>query len=509
MKSEPVLVGIDVGATGIKTAFFRTDGTIVAKAQRPNGPHLQAGGPPGWWIWDADEMWRKVCVCLQECAGGAAGAVPAAVAVTGFGTDGLPIDRSGQPLFPIISWHCSRTVPQRDRLLTQVSAEELFDITGYHPYPINSIHRWMWLREHAPRALDNAYRWLQVQDYIAYRLSRACATDVTIASTTMALDIRRRTWSDRLLALSGMPPDRLCPIRESGTVIGQVTSESAESTGLPKDIVVVTGGHDCELGVLGAGVRDPHTFIDISGTWEIIIAVVDRCAPTLGMYRAGLDYECHALPGQWILQGLMIAGGVIEWVGCQFYRDIPDLEQRYKTMIEEAKGVTPGSGGVAVFPCWVGGMGPYFAYGSLGAITGLSTTSDRRQVARATWEALCFQLRRQLDAIEQETRLAARKFRVVGGGQKNAFWTQMKADITGRTAEVALFDEPTLLGVAIAAGIGAGVYRSVSDALEAVSFPVEEVEPNREMRAMYESLYESRTKQLAEGLAVASRRPGA
>ena len=506
MKGEPALVGIDVGATGIKTAFFRTDGKITAKAQRPNAPRPQPDGEAGWWIWDAEEMWGKVCSCLQECVGSAPEAEPAAVAVTGFGTDGLPIDRGGQPLYPIISWHCGRTLPQRDRLLTQVSAEELFDITGYHPYPINTIHRWMWLREHAPQALDDAHRWLQVQDYIAYRLSQACATDVTIASTTMALDIRRRTWSDRLLGFSGMPPDRLCPIQESGTIIGRITTESAESTGLPKDIPVVTGGHDCELGVLGAGVSDPHTFIDISGTWEIIIAVVDQCAPTPGMYRAGLDYECHALPGQWILQGLMIAGGIIEWVGRQFYRDISDLEQLYQTMIEEAQTVAPGSDGVAVFPCWVGGMGPYFAYGSPGAITGLSTTSDRPQIARATWEALCFQLRRQLDAIEQETGLAAKKFRVVGGGQKNAFWTQMKADITGRTAEVALFDEPTLLGTAIVAGIGAGVYGSVNEALQAISFPIEEVEPNPEMQNMYKPLYENLTKRLPEGLAAAYAR---
>ncbi|MFH1738675.1 MAG: FGGY family carbohydrate kinase, partial [bacterium] len=349
MNGKPLLVGIDIGATGIKTGFFRTNGTLVTKAQRPNGPVPQPGGESSWWIWDAEDMWGKICSCLKECMANAQGGVPAAIAVSGFGTDGLPIDRDGQPLYPIISWHCGRTLPQRNRLLAQVPDEELFDITGYHPYPINSIHRWMWLREHAPQALDKAYRWLQVQDYIAFRLSGACATDVTIASTTMALDIRRRTWSERLLNLSGMPPDQLCPIRESGTVIGEVTTESAEDTGLPKGIPVVTGGHDCELGVLGAGVSDPNTFIDISGTWEILIAVVNECAPTPGMYRAGLDYECHALAGQWILQALMIAGGVIEWIGRQFYRDISDPEDLYKKMVQDAQRVPPGSEGVMVF----------------------------------------------------------------------------------------------------------------------------------------------------------------
>jgi L-fuculokinase len=505
MNEEPLLVGVDIGATGIKAGFFRTDGTIAAKAQRPNGARPQPGGESGWWIWDADEMWSKVCSCLKECMGEIERGRPAAVAVTGFGTDGLPIGRNGKALYPIISWHCSRTVPQRDRLLQQIAAEELFDITGYHPYPINAIHRWMWLREYTPEALDQAYRWLQVQDFIAYRLSRECATDATIASTTMALDIRNRTWSERLLELSGMPPDRLCPIRESGTVIGNVTKECSESTGLPVGIPVVTGGHDCELGVLGAGVSDPYTFIDITGTWEIIAAVVNECNPTPGMYRAGLDYECHALPGQWILQGLMIAGGIIEWLGRQLYRDITDAETLYQAMISDAAKVMPGSEGVSLFPCWVGGMGPYFAYGSLGAVTGLCTTTDRSHIARAAWEALCFQLRRQLDAIEKETGVSARKFRVIGGGQKNSFWNRMKADVTGRTVEVARFEEATILGAAIAAGIGAGIYHSVTEALEAIPFPVEEVDPDPRLRNVYDDLYESRTEHLPEGLAIAAK----
>jgi len=503
MSDKPLLVGIDIGATGIKAGFFQTDGTLVAKAQRPNAPRPQTNGESGWWIWDAEEIWTKVSACLKECMAGANEGSPAAVAVTGFGTDGLPIDRDGHPLYPIISWHCTRTVPERNELLAKVPAEELFDITGYHPYPINTIHRWMWLRKHAPDALDHAYRWLQVQDYVAYRLSRECATDVTIASTTMALDIRKREWSDRLLGLSGMPPDCLPPIKESGTVIGEVTAQASQSTGLPKGIPVVTGGHDCELGALGAGVRDPETFIDLTGTWEIIIAIVDSCKPTRGMYRGGLDYECHCFAGQWILQGLMIAGGVIEWLGRQFYREISDSVKFYETMIREAEQVEPGSGGVGVFPCWVAGMGPYFSYGSLGAITGLSTTTDRPHIARATWEALCFQLRRQFDNIETEAGVSAKKFRVVGGGQKNPFWNQLKADITGRVAEVARFEEPAILGAAVNAGIGAGIYSSVDEALNTIPFPVEDVEPRPEMQKAYEGIYEDRTQRLPKGLAVA------
>ena len=499
--AEKYLAAIDVGATGIKCAYFTVDGRLAASASRPNGPHPQPGGDPAWRIWDIEEIWSKAAAALAEGKQALPqGAEFASVAVSGFGTDGAPVCRDGILLYPVISWHCTRTLPQRNRFMKTMRPEEVFEITGYHPYPANTLYRLMWFQEHKPGLLDKAERWLHIQDLINWKLSGTIATEATIASTTMALDVRKRDWSDVMLAAAGAPKRILSPIPKAVTQIGTVTAEAAQLCGLPEGTPVVTGGHDCELGVLGAGVDDPSTFIDITGTWEILIALTDHCQPTKQMYDAGLDYECHCVEGQWICQSLMIAGGVVEWIRHQFYRDIAADSDVYAKMIADAESVPAGSEGVMVLPSFIPGMGPFFASFMPGTITGLRTSSDRAHVARATWEGLVAQLALQIGAIEKATGNKAERLRVVGGGQRNPFWTQLKADVTNRVIEVSENEEPTLLGAAILGGVGSGVYASFDEALDGIDFPVQIVEPSKMHGAEYAPIMQRLAHDLPKAL---------
>ncbi|MBI4556388.1 MAG: hypothetical protein HY706_02280 [Candidatus Hydrogenedentes bacterium] len=493
-----LLLGVDVGATGIKTGLFTPDGRLAALAGRRNGPVHQPDGAPNWLIWDADDIWRKVCECIRECLGkvGDPGQVRA-IACTGFGADGVPLSRDGHQLYPFISWHCSRTLPQSQEVARRVGDARIFEITGYHNYPINTLNRLLWLRQNRPDVLDQAHRWLQMQDYVAFCLSGEFSTECTIASTTMMLDMARRDWSAEMLEAAGVNPSILPPISEAGAPIGAVTSQAAEATGLQKGTPVVTGGHDCEIAVLGAGVNQRDIFIDITGTWEILVAAVDHFQPRPEQHECGLDYECHALPKQWICQSLMIAGGVLEWIREKFYSDVPDNDV-YQKMFADAE--VP-SDGVYVLPSFVRGMGPAARYHSLGTVLGLTTATSRGQVVRAALEGLCFQLRQQMDAVQTAVGTQATRLRVVGGGQKNPLWLQMKADMTGLPVEITTNPEVTLLGVAILAGIGGRVYQDIGDALERIAFPTEVFEPNSQCHQAFTIPYQSVYRKIAPSLA--------
>jgi len=500
---QQVLLGIDVGATGIKAGVFDPQGHLLASAGRRNGPVPQPGGDPGWMIWDVEAIWQAVCAACQAALAKVDVEV-GGVSVTGFGADGIALDRDGTPRYPMISWHCSRTTPQRDWLSGQLDPREIYRITGYHNYPINTLNRWRWLREHEPSVLDGAHRWLMVQDYVVYRLTGAFSTEATIASTTMAFDLNRHTWSERLLQIAGMPAHRLPAISTPGTVLGTLHTAAATATGIPEGTPVATGGHDCEIGALGSGTTDPETFIDITGTWEMIIAALDRFQPLPVLFDEGIDYECHTVPGRYLCQGLMLAGGVVEWVLGAFYRDVA-ADKRYEVFMEEAGAESAGSGGLLLLPAFIRGMGAFQAHDATGALVGLTTTTRRGQIARAVLEACCYQLRKQRQVISTELGLDPESLLVLGGGTRNPLWLQMKADVTGLPVSVPEHDEITLLGTAMLAGVGAGVYADLEEAVKATRFPLQTFEPDPAAHARYTDLYENLFSALPSSLEGISR----
>ena len=497
---EQVLMGIDLGATGIKAAAFGLDGELVASASRRNGPVPEPGGEPGWLTWDAEGIWDKVCECTREVVGSLASpSQVAGVSVSGFGVDGAPVDRDGRLVHPLSSWHDTRNLAETAWLMERIPPYEFYEITGFHNYNMQTVNRLRWLRVHDPEALEKAHRYLMTQDFLVNRLTGEFTTEITMASTTSLLDIDEGRWSGRIFTTIGVDARIFPEISRSGRRIGSVTRAAAEKSGIPAGTPVATGGHDCEIGALGAGVTDPETFVDITGTWEMIIAILDRFTPNRTLFEAGIDWERHCLADQYLCQSLMIAGGVVEWIAANFYRDTP-AESLYETMISEAQAYGPGADGVTVLPSFNRGSGPFQVYHSLGTILGITTTTIRGQIVRAVFEATCYQLARQIRVIEDNTGARCRRLRALGGVQKNEFWLRMKADVTGLPVEVTANPEVTLLGAAILAGIGAGVYRDERDALLRMRFPLTVYEPDMSRHAEYRERYEKVFSRVAPAL---------
>jgi len=197
---------------------------------------------------------------------------------------------------------------------------------------------------------------------------------------------------------------------------------------------------------------------------------------------------------------LMLAGGVIDWVRDQCYRD---AEHRYDVMIEEAREAPPGSNNVYLHPSFVRGMGPAQAYDPLGAIVGINTQTSRGDIARAMFEGLSYQFYQQIEALEKCLGSRAEFIRVTGGGQKNPFWMQMKADMSGRCLDVLQDVESTLLGAAMLAGIGSGVYKNAQEAMESVRIPTEMVDPDMEKHEQYQERFEKVVSKLPANMEAA------
>lgn len=485
------LLGIDVGSTSMKAVIYDLAGQVVSQAACPQ--HSLANDPehPNWQVYLPENIWDGISSAIREAVAklGAPQSIRAA-AVTGLGADAVPLDKNGQPLYPFINWLCTRTAPQFDWWLEHVGLDKTFEVTGWQPFVWNTVLRFMWLRDHEPDLARRIDKWLIVEDYVNYHLTGKYSTDYTDASPTLLFDQRHLMWSEELLNIAGIDRALLPTPQPSGSFVGEVTQEAAARTGLLAGTPIFQGGHDYLVGALAAGAIAPGIFLDVTGTWELVITPTVTPNWTPNLRQLGLTLEAHAAPGQYCLWGGGTAASMLEW-----YKDQLGLEARQRgnvwaNLMDEARSSSPGSGGVFFLPHFNGTACPDLDPKSLGAFVGLNDTTRRADLVRAVIEGLDYSTLSMLQAVEDGTGQKAAKITVIGGSVRNEFWMQNKADVCGRPVETPEIEEATALGAAMLAGTGVGIYKGLADAVAQVRKPGRLYEPNVKLVPLYTEFFD-------------------
>ena len=482
-----IVIVMDCGSTTTRVVAVDQNGKLLAQASQPSGPSPEPGGEKGWLVWDIDSLWKKLSKLSRRVCAQIQPEQIVAVTLTTWGADGAPAKRDGTLTHPPICWQCPRTDPTAAAITDQVSAWELFRTTGYQIISFNTLLRLIWLREHAPKALDDADGWMMMAGLLSQRLCGEMSIDYTGASTMMAMDLGKRAWSPKLLGLAGVDAGFFPRFVESGETIGTVTAKASRSTGIPAGTPVTAAGHDTQFAPIGSGARKGEAVLS-TGTWEILLARVPDFTPNKAGFTGGIIIEADALPGLYQPQLLMMGSGVLEWLAKHFYGELEKSPKLYATMIGDAQQFGPGADGVSLIPSFIAGTGPTKRYNTLGTLLGLTIGTQRGQVYRAALEGLSFQLQLAIEMLGAATGFTPKGIRVVGGGSKNDLWNQLRADVTGLPVTTIEQKEATVLGAAICAFVGAGVYPSVASAQKAMKFRETRFRPSKQ-RAAYQELY--------------------
>ena len=503
------LLGVDVGTTSTKAVVYEpAAGRVVAVASRPTAVRHPR---PEWSEFDPAEIWRGIVESIREVTAGRAAGVRA-VGVASMAEAGVPVDRAGRCLYPIIAWHDPRTEPQASRWVERPGPRRVFEITGQTIQAKFSVNKLLWLREHAPEAFRSIHRWLCVEDFALWKLAGVYATDHSIASRTLAFDQRRLRWSEEMLGLAGLPADLFPSAYPSGTTVGQVTPEAAAETGLPTGAAVVTGGHDHLCGSLAAGVVGPGTLLDSMGTAEGGLLLADRYDPDERLLRSGYCHYAHVIPGQYvILFGLTASGGMLEWLVRQLWPEAGESavgrDRAFAAALAAAEGVPPGSSGVFWLPHLSGIGSPWEDERSKAGVVGLTPAHGRGHLVRALLEGLSYWLRENLDALGEIVAVPRDgEIIAIGGGTRAALWMRIKADVTGRAVRVVEVPEAAALGAALLAGVGVGTYRSAEEAAASVVRPSTTYEPDPARRVAYDRCYRSVYRELYPALRSVNQR---
>ena len=489
------LCGIDIGSTTIKAVVYDDKGQHISSGITPTPLSHPNADYPAWAVWEHKKIWDGVVYAIREALSGVDRPEDVkAVAVTGFGMDGVPIDKDGNELYDFIAWHCPRTVEASQRFSKEIGPFELFQKTGKQVMHIDSIYRMIWMKENHPEVLDKTDTWLLIEDYVNFKLCGVRSIDYSMATCTSVFSQETRDWCYDLIDEAGIPRHIFPKACLSGTPLGKVTREVAELTGLSPDTMVIEGGHDYICASLAVGAIDEFSTMNVMGTWEMIVQPVTQIKLDKEIFNSGYFLESHVVEGAYCYVGAFVSGDMSEWLKDQLCLKETMLSKEngisvWDEIAKAAQSRKVGSHGCIFLPHFSGSGAPVIDPNSRGAFVGLTNIVAREDMIRAVFEGLNFQFRSMMEALSGSGLSQSKRIICTGGAARNAFWMQNKADITGLMLEVPDVYEATPLGAAMVAGIGIGVYKDKYDAVSNVRRSVKEYAPDMSVHGQYNDLY--------------------
>ena len=419
MPRGDIVIVFDCGATNIRVIAINSKGEILASESSSNNASPDPAFP-SYRIWDVKEIWSKMCLASQKVVSQINPNHIAGITVTTFGVDGTLFDKSGNMLYPVISWQCERTNQIMQNIDKYLPLNDLYGESGVQPFSFNTINKLIWLLEQKPDIVEKCSSFLFMSSIIAFYLTGEMVNDITMAGTSMLTSLKTRNFSENIIGKINFPFEKMGVPVEAGTITGKINSNASASTFIPLGTPVVATGHDTQFAIFGSGAEINQPVLS-SGTWEILMVRSEECRSGKEQLELGITTELDSRSGLYNIGNQWIASGVIEWARRNFYSDITD--RVYEVMISGAEKVPPGCNGVKVIPNFYKELKGKPA----GQILGLTLESTREEIFRAILEALSSRLAEGKRALEDAGHFKTESILCVGGGSKNRLMEPVKS----------------------------------------------------------------------------------
>jgi xylulokinase len=467
------ILTFDLGTTGCKVCLWDAAGTLLASADRGYPIHHPE---PDWAEQDSEDWWRAAVTAGRLCLAGQDAGRIAAIGLSSQREGVVPIGRDGQPLGRCVIWMDRRCRAQSVRLGEEFGVRFLHHHTGVAPDPNYTACKLLWTREYQPELLDRAVVFLQPRDFLYYRLTGRPATDYTLASRTMMIDLRAERWWPEMFARVGVRPEQFPPLYRSTQAPYSVAAEAAAALGIPSGIPVALGGGDRSCEGVGAGLTGDRAS-DSTGTATQVSMVADRLPENLGRVPCGI----HAIPGRYLFElGVTTTASAMRW-----FRELIGLtSEEMATLEREAAQSPPGARNLLMQPFLMGARSTRWNPDARGMLLGLSLGHTRGDIARALLEGVGYEVGTCLDGL-RDLGVIPGELVVIGGGARSDLWAQIKADILGVPVYRPKYTEAASLGAAILAAAAVGLVADPEAAARAWNPPVETFTPDPETSRIY------------------------
>ena len=463
------LLGVDIGTSGTKTVVFDELGNVIATSTEEY-PLYQPRN--GWAEQDPEDWWKAV---VQGITAVLARSSIKPEDIKGIGLSGqmhglVMLDKDGNVLRHSIIWCDQRTAKECQEITQRVGYDKLIEITANPALTGFTASKIMWVMNNEPKLYEKCAHILLPKDYIRFKLTGEFATEVSDASGMQLLDVPKRQWSDYVLQKLGIDKALLGKVYESPEVTGVVDSYAAGLTGLRAGTPVVGGAGDNAAAAVGTGVvMDGRAFTTI-GTSGVVYAHTSKVAIDA---KGRVHTFCSAVPGQWHIMGVTQGAGLsLKWFRDNFCKseikaaNLIGIDP-YDLMLKEAEAVPIGANKLIYLPYLMGERTPHLDPDARGVLFGISAIHTKNDMLRAILEGVSYSLKDCLEVFG-EMGILIDNMMTAGGGGKSSLWRQMLADLYDCPVKTIASTEGPALGAALLAGVGTGVYKSVSEACDSV-----------------------------------------
>ncbi len=385
----------------------------------------------------------------------------------------------------MVSWGLtSAEASLRRRLLVPRTDTESWTLSCGHPRQrMDPIFRFRWWKDNHPEIVDESRDFNGWMDFLVKQMTGQGAIDRSSASLYMTYDLLKHDWDLERADAYGFPREMLPKVPNWGQVIGELTQKVAESWGAPPGIQIAQGCLDLNCAAYGAGVHEVGTACLVSGSYENVLVPTNQ-SPTFATLDRGLAFLVHPCEtGKCVIAVHPTGNAVLNWARSLFGVEIDEAEKFLRgghTMPSPVIAIPHLSGSMAY---WEDGRR------SRGGLIGLTLATTGPEIIQAIMEGIAYDTALSFSMMAIEG-IEIDRIRITGGGARSAWWTQLKADLTGRPIEVVEQAEPGTFGAALLAGLAIGVYEDIGEASTTFAGTKTVYLPNPERAEMHQERFD-------------------
>ncbi len=457
--TKKYILSIDQGTTGSRAIIYDKNGNKIASSYHEFPQYFPK---PGWVEHDPEEIWGSVNKAIQSVLKKVRPNDIAAIGITNQRETTVIWDgKTGKPVYNAIVWQCRRTAPRCEQIKKKKSiVDHIKRNTGLPVDAYFSATKIEWILKRAEALKSEAVpagrqelKFGTTDSWVLWKLTggKEHSTDYTNASRTMLFNIRKKKWDGKLLRFFRIPSSILPKVKRSSGYFGETVKIGRLPAGIP--ITGIAG--DQQAALFG---QTCFSAGEVKNTYGTGCFMLLNTGKKFRISRAGLittlacdekGEPCFALEGS-----VFIAGAAIQWLrdGLKIISRSPEAD-RMSLLLKDNEGVY-------FVPAFVGLGAPYWDQNARGIITGLTRGTRREHLARAANEAMCYQTKDILLAMQKDSGMNIRSLKVDGGASASDFICQFQADILGAKVIRPKIIETTSLGAAYLAGLAIGIWKN-------------------------------------------------